>query len=198
VSSHVLGDLTRERLPGRILFAIKRGGVLRPDVLLADGGGGPVVVKDWSPRPRWLRATLGRIALRREARAHRRLDGIACVPRLLGRLDSHALVLAYRAGTRISRRRPWIFHAGFAADLAAAVAEIHARGVVHLDLAHRGNVGADAAGRPAVFDLGSALCLRPAGRIRSWLLRGLVRVDRRALAKWRRRLAAEPPDRLGA
>ncbi len=190
MSSPIPGELTRGRLAGRILFAIKRGGCLRPDVLLAATGSGPVVVKDWSARPRPVRATLGRIAVGREARAHRRLDGLGCVPRLLGRLDAFALVLEYRAGTRISRRRPWIFHSGFAADLAGAVAEIHARGVIHLDLAHRGNVGADADGRPVVFDLGAALCLRPDRPVGRWLFRALALADRRALRKWGRELGA--------
>jgi hypothetical protein len=193
VSPPLPDALTRERLPGRILFAIKRGGLLRPDVLLAATRSGPVVIKDWASRPRPVRATLGRIAVRREARAHRRLEGLGCVPRLLGRLDAFALVLEYRAGTRISARRPWVFHAGFAADLARAVAEIHARGVIHLDLAHRGNVGADAQGRPVVFDLGAALCLRSDRPVARWLLRALALPDRRALRKWRRRLGSGAP-----
>jgi hypothetical protein len=190
MSGHALGSLTRARLPARTLFAIKRGGWLRPDVLVAETGAGPVVVKDWSPRSRFVRATLGRAALRREARAHRRLEGVGCVPRLLGRLDATALVLEYRPGTRISRRRPWIYDAGFGRALAGAVAAIHARGVLHLDLAHRSNLGADPAGRPLVFDLGAALCLPAHGGLWRRLLPALALADRRALRKWRRRLAA--------
>jgi hypothetical protein len=184
---HALGSLTRARLPARTLFAIKRGGWLRPDVLVADTGAGPAVVKDWSPRSRLVRATLGRAALRREARAHRRLEGLGCVPRLLGRLDATALVLEYRPGTRISRRRPWIYDGGFARALAGALAKIHARGVLHLDLAHRSNLGADAGGRPIVFDLGAAVCL-PRGALWRRLLPALALADRRALHKWRRKL----------
>ena len=191
MSHHALGELTRERLPARTLFTIKRGGLLRPDVLVADTGAGPVVVKDWAPRSRPVRALLGRVALRREARAHRRLEGLACVPRLLGRLDARALVLEYRPGTRVSGRRPWIFDARFAESLAYQVARVHARGVVHLDLAHRSNVGADPAGEPVIFDLGAALCLRPRSALGRWLLRGFALADRRALRKWRRRLAPD-------
>ena len=191
MSPHALGELTRARLPARILFTIKRGGLLRPDVLVADTGAGPVVVKDWAPRSRPVRTLLGPAALRREARAHRRLEGLACVPRLLGRLDARALVLEYRPATRISGARPWIFDAGFAESLAGQVARIHARGVVHLDLAHRGNVGADPAGEPVIFDLGAALCLRPRGALGRWLLLGLALADRRALRKWQRRLTPD-------
>jgi hypothetical protein len=195
MSAGGLGRLTRERLPGRTLLQLKRGGRLRPGVILADAGDGPVVVKDWSRQPRLLRATVGRVALAREARAHRRLAGLPCVPRLLGRLDAFALVLEYRAGTRICRGRPWIFDARFGAALERAVEEIHARGVIHLDLAHRGNVGADAIGRPLVLDLGAALCFRERAGPR-WLRSALASVDRRALRKWQRRLA--PSTRGGA
>jgi hypothetical protein len=190
VSPHALGQLTRERLPGRTLLVLKRGRRLRPDVLLAETGAGAAVVKDWAPRARWLRAALGRIALRREALAHRRLEGLACVPRLLGRLDAFALVLEYRPGTRISRGRPWLFDARFGRALTRTLAEIHGRGAVHLDLAHRGNVGADPAGRPVVFDLGAAVCFRPGGPAARWLLPALALADRRALRKWRRQLRA--------
>ena len=187
-----LGGLTRARLPGRTLLSLKGGSRLRPDVLLAESGAGPVVVKDWSRQPRLVRATLGRVLCAREARAHRRLAGPPHVPRLLGSLDAHALVLEYRAGVRVARGRPWLFDARFAAALERALAEIHARGVIHLDLAHRSNLGADPGGRPLVLDLGAALCLRRRAAMRA-LHRALAAVDRRALRKWQRRLAAPAP-----
>ena len=193
MSRHALGSLTRESLPARVLFTIKHGGVLRPDVLVADAGAGPVVVKDWAPRSRPVRAAFAGLVLRREARAHRRLEGLACVPRLLGRLDARALVLEYRPGTRVSHRRPWFFDARFAEALSRALACVHARGVVHLDLAHRSNLGADPSGRPLIFDLGAAFCLRSGSALGRGLLRGLALADRRALRKWRRRLASQPP-----
>ncbi len=193
MSPHALGQLTRERLPARILFTVKRGGPVRPDVLVADTGCGPAVVKDWAPRARLVRIVVGRVALRREQRAHRRLEGLACVPRLLGRLDASALVFEYRPGTRVSGSRPWLFHARFAESLSREVARIHGRGVVHLDLAHRGNVAADALGRPVVVDLGAAVCARPGSALGRWLLSGLALVDRRALRKWHSRLAGGPP-----
>lgn len=186
---HALGELTRERLPASTLYTIKRGGFLRPDVLAADGGAGPLVVKDWGPRSLVVRALIGPVLMRREARAHRRLEGLGCVPRVLGRLDARALVLEYRPGTRVSGHRPWIFDARFAGLLARHVAKLHARGVVHLDLSHRSNVGADPVGEPLIFDLGAAVCLRPGRALGRGLLRALARVDLRAIRKWRRRLS---------
>jgi hypothetical protein len=64
---------------------------------------------------------------------------------------------------------------------------------VHLDLAHRSNLGADLAGRPLLYDLGAAACLRTRSALGRGLLRGLALADRRALRKWRRRLAPGTP-----
>ena len=55
-----------------------------------------VVVKDYEPRAPWVRRMLAPFLLRREVRAYRRLEGIAAVPRLLGRVDDLALVFEYR------------------------------------------------------------------------------------------------------
>jgi hypothetical protein len=77
---------------------------------------------------------------------------------------------------------------GFVDDLAGAIDGMHARGVAHLDLRHRSNVLADAAGRPVLIDFGSAVCLRPGGLVARLLLPLLAWIDRRALEKWRVRL----------
>ncbi len=149
----------------------------------------PFVVKDFAGRAPWLRATLGRWLVGRELRAYRALAGHPAVPRLLGRLDAYAFALEYRPGRRLSRQRAAELPPDFLPRLAHAVAEMHARGVVHLDLRHRSNVLADAAGAPVLIDFASALCLRP-GRWPDRLLLGwLAALDRRALAKWRAKLA---------
>jgi serine/threonine protein kinase len=68
--------------------------------------------------------------------------------------------------------------------LEAALAEMHRRGVVHLDLRNRTNVLSDEAGRPVLIDFGSALVFTPGGWSARWLLPLFASFDRRALAKW--------------
>lgn len=184
-----VAGITRTNLAGRVLLVLRRGGRLRPDVLLVEAAGGRAVVKDFAPRARLVRATLGRLLVRREVAIHRALAGLPSVPRLHGRLDAYAFVVEHRAGVRISRRRPWIFTQDFVQALRAAVGELHTRGVVHLDLSHRGNVRAALDGSPVLIDFESALRFRAGGPVAALLLPLLRRVDERALAKWQRLVA---------
>ncbi len=180
--------MTRAALARRALVVLHRGRRGNPDVWLADSDRGLVVVKDYAARPRWLRATLGRLALRRELRAYAALAGHPNIARCHGRLDRDALVLEHRAGPRLSARRPWTFSPEFFAAAERAVAAMHARGVLHLDLGHRSNLRADLSGEPLLIDFASALTLAPASAAARGLLRALGWFDRRAVRKWARRM----------
>jgi len=170
---------------------LHEGGTGNPDVLLVEGerpGAPPLVIKDYAPRSAWVRRLLAPALLRREARAYRRLEGMAAVPRLLGRVDDLALVFEYRPGQLLSRSLRGKLPEAFLGELEAAVGEMHRRGVVHLDLRHRSNILAGDDGHPVLIDFASALrfdASKPWGRAACALL-GVV--DRRALDKWRLRL----------
>jgi hypothetical protein len=177
-------EITRGNLEERTLLVLKRGGWSDPDVLLVRAKGGVAVVKDFAPRRRWVRAVFGTRAISREVRALRSLADCPAVPNLLGQLDGLAFAVEHRGGPRLSRRRPWTFTASFTQDLRAAVREMHARGVVHLDLSHRSNVRADMLGRVVLVDFASAVVFDPKGIGYRWLLPLLARLDERALRKW--------------
>ena len=49
-----VAGITRENLGERTLLVLKRGGWSNPDVLLVRGEGGVAVVKDFSPRSRFV------------------------------------------------------------------------------------------------------------------------------------------------
>lgn len=168
---------------------LNRGGWGNADVLLVEGARGPVVVKDFSPRPRMIRRTLGRWLIRREGRAYRRLAGLPGFPRLLGQIDHDAIVLEYRPGTLLSRSLAGRVRSEFLAELEAVIDSMHARGIVHLDLRHRSNILAGEDGHPVVLDLASALHFDPERRLGRLGLALFGWIDRRALAKWRVRLA---------
>jgi hypothetical protein len=192
--------MTRAELEAGRLVTLHRGRRGNPDVWLAAGSAGLVVVKDYAARPRWLRACVGRPALRREHRAYVALAGLGCVPKCHGWLDRDALVFEHRAGPRLSRRRPWTFDRDFFAAALRAVDAIHARGVLHLDLGHRSNLRADLAGAPVLIDFGAALALPAGGAAARWLVRALGWLDRRAIGKWARRCDAlqEPDAAIGS
>ncbi len=180
--------MTRADLEREMLVVLHRGRRGNPDVWLADSERGLVVVKDYAARPRWLRATLGRLALRREQRAYAALADHPNVPRCYGRLDADALLLEHRGGPRLSARRPWTFSAEYFRALERSVAGLHARGVLHLDLGHRSNLRADLRGEPVLIDFASALTLPTRSAAARLLLRALGWLDRRAVRKWARRL----------
>lgn len=180
--------LTRAGLAAASPALLNRGSRRNPDVLLAEHAGEPLVVKDFAPRGPWVRAWLGPWIAAREARAYQQLAGHPAVPRFRGWIDRLAFAVEYRPGKRLARSRAATLPPDFLPRLEAAIAEMHARGVAHLDLRHRSNVLVAADGSPVLIDFGSAVCFRPGGAGARLLLPLLARIDRRALAKWRRKL----------
>jgi len=195
---------SRQELAGRVVRVLNRGRQRNPDVLLVEDGERQVVVKDFAPRSAWVRASLGRWLTAREAAAYRWLEGHSAVPRFLGWIDPLAIALEFRPGRRISRHLVDDAGPEFVEALARAVDELHRRGLAHLDLGHRSNVLVDEAGGPVLIDFASAVWFRPGGAGARWLLPWLARFDRRAVAKWRAKLArqrsrrASPPAGTGA
>jgi predicted Ser/Thr protein kinase len=187
----VLSDsvgLDRRNLAKHTRAVLNRGGWGNPDVLLVETEAGSVVVKDFSPRTCFVRRLLGPWLLRREARAYQCLEGVEAVPRFLGQIDAAALVFEYRPGVLLSRSLAGRLPANFLVDLQGTIAEMHRRGVVHLDLRHRSNILAGRDGRPVLLDFASALRF---DRSTWWGRVGVVAlgwVDRRALRKWQLRL----------
>ena len=181
--------LTREALAGATRALLNRGSRRNPDVLLVEHRGEQLVVKDFAPRGPLVRALLGPRIAAREARAYQQLAGHPAVPGFRGWIDRLAFALEYRPGRRLSRRLAGTLPDDFLPRLEAALDDMHARGVAHLDLRHRSNVLVGADGRPIVIDFGSAVCVRPGGLAARALLPLLTRIDRGALDKWRTKLA---------
>lgn len=180
--------LQRESLGAAVKQVLHRGGWGNPDVLLVEHDAQHFVVKDFAPRSTWVRRLIAPILLRREARAYRRLKGVPGVPQLLGELDAEALILEYRPGILLSRALVGKLRPEFLAELEASINEMHRRGVVHLDLRHRSNILAGEDGRPVLIDFASALRFDPSKAWGRAAVAVIGWIDRRALAKWRRKL----------
>jgi hypothetical protein len=174
---------TRSELAGA--QRISTGGFANPDVFVLDHGGARLVVKDFAPRSWLVRATLGRWIARREQRAWRALAGCAAVPGFVAAIDALAFAVEHRAGRPLSRSLARELPPVFFARLEAAIAEMHARGVVHLDLRHQGNMLVGEDGAPVLVDFGSALVL-PRGSCAARVACALLGwIDRSAVRKWR-------------
>jgi predicted Ser/Thr protein kinase len=165
---------------------ISAGGFANPDVFLLDHAGAKLVVKDFAPRSRLVRATLARWIARREQRAWRALAGHPAVPRFVGELDALAFATEHRAGRPLSRSVARETPTAFFARLEAGVREMHAQGVLHLDLRHQGNVLVGDDGAPVLLDFGAALVLRPASVAARVACTLLGWIDHSAVRKWRR------------
>jgi hypothetical protein len=189
VSAAPKPGLTRADLAQRRLVRLERGGRFSADVWLVEAERGPVVVKDFAERGAFVRAVLGPWFVSHESRIYRQLGSHPAVPRWLGRIDRLAFAVEHRGGVRISRRQPWTFSPDFGRRLEACVRELHAQGVVHLDLRHRSNVRAGLDGAPVLIDFASAIGFRPGSFAARRLLPLLGIADRAAVAKWRRRIA---------
>jgi hypothetical protein len=175
-------------LPRTPLRAPRR---LRARVERFDWRGRSLVLKDVSGVPAWIRFTLGRLLIRHELRIYRRLAGIPGVPQLVFELDKDAFVTEFLDGRPLMREVAPFLPAGFFRSLDSLVAELHGRGVFHLDLAQRRNILALSDGRPGIVDfetsLGARFLPRPVTRLLAWVdhrgvLKQKVRYGRKDLA----------------
>ncbi len=181
---------TLSALPARGELAraerISVGGFANADVFVLSYAGAVLVIKDFAPRTALVRATLASWIVRREQRAWRALSSHPAVPRWLGEIDALAFAVEHRAGRPLSRSVARETPPDFFVQLGAAIDAMHARGVVHLDLRHQGNVLVGDDGAPVLIDFGSALVLPP-GSVAARLACALLGwIDRSAVRKWRR------------
>jgi hypothetical protein len=163
---------------------LNRGGALNPDVLLIERADGErLVVKDYAPRPAWVRRLVAPGLVRRELGLLERAAGVSGVPYPRGRIDALAFAMDYLDGLPLRRRTHGArLSAGFFDELQAILDALAQRGLVYLDLSSPSNVLELADGHPALVDLASAFRLPFAGGLRR-------RLERRALAKLRRRFS---------
>ena len=182
----------------RVTLADLQGADLRPlhagrnvtkaELLVLESPRGRFAVKDYRPRPFWIRATVGRWSLGREERAYRALAGVDGVPALAGRPHPAVLVTDLVEGTSLGAwERGRDLPEGFFTDLKSLLARVHAAGVVQGDLHHRDVlVGSD--GRASLVDFSTGMVGGASGNpLRRALWRLLARLDRRAVLKLQER-----------
>ena len=151
------------------------------------------VIKDVRPLHPLLRWFYGRRLLRREERALRRLNGAAGAPRPFGWVDPNAFSMEFRAGLPMRGRHATEEPERFARaslDLEAKITELHALGVVHLDLKQRRNILVDVDGSVSLLDFESALLLSDRG-FGGWLRDRLAPMDRNAALKFKAKFAPQ-------
>jgi hypothetical protein len=152
------------------------------EVRLESGVGTPRIVRDTASAAlpvRWLARGL----MRREARVLAALDGLDGVPALI-RTDRTSLVRAYLEGAPMHHARP--ADPRYFRDALRLLRRLHARGVVHNDLAKEPNLLVTSGGTPAFVDFQMAWHSPGRGR----LFRILGYDDLRHLLKHKRSYCA--------
>ncbi|MFQ5515353.1 MAG: alpha/beta fold hydrolase [Myxococcota bacterium] len=191
--------LTRAELAERAVRPLNRGGATNPDVLVvSDGSGHRLIVKDYSQRSLLVRRLLAPMLVCHELTMLERLAGLPGLPAPRGRIDRLALAMEYIDGIPLRRRShraalPRAFFDG----LEGILEGMALRGVIYFDLRSSTNVlttrESDA---PALVDLAAAYRVPLPAPLLAWW-------DRRALDKLRSRFERregserqwqEPPD----
>lgn len=178
----------RDEISKATVGVLKQGGPSKADLLVVDVGGGPVVVKDFAAKSWWARL-LGRVQIAREYRAYRWLGPIPAVPKLVGRVDAHALAIEKVEGEILSPVVN-VVHLGeeLVPQIRSLVDALHAAGLVHLDLRGRENLIRRPDGRVVVLDLAGALWFRPGGLAHRIFFPVFRRIDEAAYLKWKAKL----------
>ena len=148
--------LTRQDLSCFPVQRLRPGGGTRPALLLIEDRGQRAIVKDYSVSGWLLRVLVGPWLIRREEHLYHLLQGTPGVPRLIGRLDRHALVIEQIPGRACSEYPEGSLPAEFFQRLEQVVRGIHTRGVVHCDIKNRSNIVVTDALEPYIVDFASA------------------------------------------
>lgn len=154
-----------------------------PGLTLVDEGGRRYVLKQYDAQSRAFRLLAGWWMARREARAYRRLAGIAGVPVLRRRVPPDGLLLEYVPSQ--PARDVLDLDDEFFDRLRVVLGAIRNRGVLHGDVVR--NVLVDEQRRPVIVDFGSSFVL-PAwwGPVRVFCQELGARYNERAIAKLKR------------
>src|SRR5881296_63591 len=171
---------------------IRQGGWAKPDIKSVVYGDDRAILKDFSDKS-WPVRLLGRHQVVREMRALRRLQGLAGIPKCYGEAGRVGILMEPMEGERITRwcRRKRDQAGPMFEKLQRLVAQIHSRGVAHIDLRKRDNILVTEDGRPCIIDFNASFCFDPAGLGARFLFPILRRIDDAAVLKWKSRLAPE-------
>ncbi len=192
---------TLDELRARTQKVFREGGGSRPEVCLIEFDGKPAVLKDYTRSDPWFRRLVGPLAVRREARALRQLDGVPGIPRLFATLGSDALVLEFIPGPSARELKRGAFSAEFFERLYRLIDTMHSKGVAHCDLRSTGNILLGPGHTPYVVDfVANFRRARWWNPLTRWAYGKLCEADRGAVARLKSRFAPEllTPDEQAA
>ena len=177
--------MKREDLKRSICLVKGRAG--KPDLNQVEVEGRSLMVKDVRKKYFLLRWTLGLWLIHKEWKIYSRLTGMKGVPQPVERIDRFAFAMEFIPGRSILRGDP--LPSSFFSDLERVLEEVHGRGVVHLDLRHKGNILVSEKGEPFLIDFNSSFAFKEKGSLRRYLFPLLRWVDYGGLLKLKERIS---------
>jgi predicted Ser/Thr protein kinase len=132
---------------------------------------------------------LGLWLIHKEWGIYSRLKGVRGVPQAVERIDHFAFAMEFVPGRPIQRGE--ILQVPFFLTLEEMLEEMHQRGVVHLDLRHKGNILVSEKGEPFLIDFNSSFAFKGDGFFRRFVFPILKWVDQGGLLKLKERVAPE-------
>ena len=179
--------MKREDFEQRVVSCVKGKALGKPDLIQVEVKGRSVMVKDVKKRSFLLRWTLGLWLIQKEWKIYSRLKGTKGIPQPIERIDRFAFAMEFIPGRSLLRGEN--LPASFFSDLEQVLSEIHARGVVHMDLRHKGNALLSEKGEPFLIDFNSSFAFKERGFFRRYLFPLLRWVDDGALLKLKERIS---------
>lgn len=187
-------ELDRAWIESHTVSRHRTAGSTRPDLRVVEWNGKRIAVKDFRYSSPAFRYVVGRILIRREYGALKKLIGVKGIPQLIKRIDAYAIAMEHIPHLDFDAVELNWLDDGFYESLRESVDMMHERGVAHCDLRTFGNVMVGEDGCPYIVDF-AACVYRGKGinPITRWLFRQFVEADKYAALKVKRRFS---PDRL--
>jgi hypothetical protein len=183
-------DRARYRRSERVLLG--RGRWPKAEIWRVRIGGEDWIVKDFAARGFFARNLIGVPFIRRDLRALQRLAGVKGIPGGAFRVDRHALAYRFVPGRTLASIPGEELPTELFLALEATLRDVHARGIVHLDIRNCRNVIVTDRNEPVLLDFEAHLDTR--GWLRGQRAR-FERFDRAGVYKhWMR----ARPETLGA
>ncbi len=180
-------EINRKWLERASKKLIKIGSPFKPDLYIVEINDKKIIVKDIYHKNPLYYLTVGPWLIKKEWKVYLRLSGIKGIPKVFGRIDRFAFLMEYIHGREI--RRNDNLPNSFFNELKKIIEEIHSRGVVHLDLRHKGNILVTEKGEPFLIDFNSSLCFKENGLLKRLLFPILTKIDYGGFLKLKQRVS---------
>jgi RIO-like serine/threonine protein kinase len=171
----------------KVSVCLVKGRAGKPDLNRVEVKGRSLMVKDVRRKNFFLRWTLGFWLIHKEWKIYSRLAGMKGIPQPVERIDRFAFAMEFISGRPILRGEP--LPPSFFQELERVLGGIHERGVVHMDLRHKGNILVSEKGEPFLIDFNSSFAFKEKGFPRRYLFPLFRWVDRGGLLKLKERVS---------